>query len=520
MRLMRPPERPTLLPSPRWGEGRKAKWVLSFDRRRKPFLETPRALSVEPSAVAARGCRFRVAVVIRVTLGAVLLALQSAVGKLRLRRRRMTLLAVLDALDHDLLRPLARTGVGIEEVLLGTRVRFLVADDAVDVARVIRVCGVVEASVLEPDLGKVRFGDSRAGDGQILAVLVSVAFATGPLAGEQRPHRFVHLLGDPVAAGLLDLAPLAGKREERRRTGLKESRALVVLRGTDARQFAPQSALSRRRRERQTVLDGPVDLGVEVERVAAGTVGVKLDRLHVLAGLARRQEFLFLALALRDATAGGLLLFVVIAHVLLPGLALRVGARDVRLGRLRARFRLVAVGALELDGLVVLAAVGEPGTVFAGDDVANGEGLAALRQDNALGHVILVIELQMSGIFSLLAEQLELGVVAGKGGDLRRVVEWRFRCGGSQVLVADDAIAIRCPGQREVKTVVVGMTAPAVGRHVGLLILVVNIHRRLQVTGLAVLDHAFLAGEQAETGVAGGAVVLDWLVGNCDRTVR
>src|SRR5262249_58502737 len=109
-------------------------------------------------------------------------------------------------------------------------------------------------------------------------------------------------------------------------TGLKESRALVVLRGIDARQFAPQSALSRRRRERQTVLDGPVDLGVEVERVAAGTVGVKLDRLHVLAGLARRQEVLFLALALRDAAAGGLLLFVVIPHVLLPSLAVRVGA--------------------------------------------------------------------------------------------------------------------------------------------------------------------------------------------------
>src|SRR5262249_56038544 len=108
----------------------------------------------------------------------------------------------------------------------------------------------------------------------------------------------------------------------------------------------------------------------------------------------------------RDATAGGLLLFVVIAHVLLPGLALRVGARDVRLGRLAPGFGLVAVGALELDGLVVLAAIGEPGTVFAGDDVANGEGLAALRQDNALRHMILLIQLHMSGIFSLLPAHL------------------------------------------------------------------------------------------------------------------
>src|SRR5262249_57032479 len=50
--------------------------------------------------------------------------------------------------------------------------------------------------------------------------------------------------------------------------------------------------------------------------------------------------------------------------------------------------------------------------------------------------------------------------------------------------------------------------------------LVVDIHRRRQVAGLAVLVHALLAGEQTETGVAGGAVVLDWLVGNGDRTVR
>ena len=145
---------------------------------------------------------------IRMALGAVLPGLPAAVGELRLGRRRVTLLAVVDALDHHLFRSLARAEVGIAEVTRGRWISVLVADFAIDAALVMD--GVVKAGMFESDHRDIRVGDARAGDCQIVALTVDVAFATGALAREQRPHGLVDLLGDQATARRLGIALLAG----------------------------------------------------------------------------------------------------------------------------------------------------------------------------------------------------------------------------------------------------------------------------------------------------------------------
>src|SRR5205823_2144808 len=159
--------------------------------------------------------------------------------------------------------------------------------------------------------------------------------------------------------------------------------------------------------------------------------------LHVLAGLARRQQLLILAFALRDATAGVLPVGVILANGLLPAFAILVGVGPVFLADLVAGFRYVAVGAGELDGIGILAAVAEPIALLPGDDVADRERRAALGQDDALGQVVLVVELELARVLFLVAEQLEFRMVVAEGTDLRRIIR-RAVHRGRQVLVADD----------------------------------------------------------------------------------
>src|SRR5262249_11155886 len=152
---------------------------------------------------------------------------------------------------------------------------------------------------------------------------------------------------------------------------------------------------------------------IKSERMATGAVFTVLDRLHVLAGPARRHQF-----PRRKAFAGILPGVIKSANVLDPALTVRVG-----LGRVRAvlgiiPFRRVAVRAGELDGLVVLAVVTEPLALLGGFNLADRHPLATRGQDNALGQVVLVVELEFARVLFLVAKQLELGMVVAESTDL------------------------------------------------------------------------------------------------------
>src|SRR5262249_42107191 len=130
------------------------------------------------------------------------------------------------------------------------------------------------------------------------------------------------------------------------------------------------------------MLDRRKAVHIEVQGMTSGTVTIIADRFHVPAGFARRQQLPVRALDLGDASAGVLLRGEVVLDGLLPVPAFVLGIGPVGLARFGAGFRLVAVGTFELDRLVHQATVAEPTSLFAGENLANREGLAALGQDD------------------------------------------------------------------------------------------------------------------------------------------
>src|SRR5262249_2940278 len=111
------------------------------------------------------------------------------------------------------------------------------------------------------------------------------------------------------------------------------------------------------------------------------------------------------------------------ANRFLPVLPLRLEIGPVVLARLASGFRLVAVRAFQLDSLGVLAAVAEPNLLLRGNDLADCDPLASLGQDNALGHVVLVIEFELARVRHLVAEQFELGMILAERADRPHVLE-------------------------------------------------------------------------------------------------